>query len=130
MLKKVNRLKSRKDFKKALAGKRVCANDCFALYGLPALPSPATASGRPPEPKIGFIVSKKIHKRAVRRNLIRRRLRELTRRVLLGEAWELARRFRVLVFIARSGSVEADFQTLSRRMTQCLELLRKTEDRC
>lgn len=178
MLKKANRLKSRGDFKRTLAGRRICANDCFVLYGL-AAPTPVAgssalaqssaaqggngetagklksdqlaapmpdlgqetaapdsiktdrpitglatggtkaASKQPGEPRFGFIVSKKIHKRAVQRNRIRRRLRELVRTWLLTERREAMSQYRALVFIARSGSLEAGYQDLKNRLERC-----------
>jgi ribonuclease P protein component len=114
MLKKAYRLKSRWDFKKALASQRICANDCLAVYGL--LPSP----NRPVAPtRFGLIVSKKIHKRAVRRNLIKRRMREIIRTELLVNHREQVARFSAVVIIARSGSLEADYATLSRKLIGC-----------
>jgi ribonuclease P protein component len=78
------------------------------------------------EPKIGFIVSKKIHKRAVQRNRIRRRLRELVRTSLLTERRQVLSQYKMLVFIARSGCVEASFQTLAQRMERCFASLKKS----
>jgi ribonuclease P protein component len=125
VLKRINRLKSRGDFKRTLAGLRLCANDCFALYGLLG-PSESTGSSAVSEPRIGFIVSKKVHKRAVQRNRIRRRLRELVRTSLLTERRQILSQYKTLVFIARSGCVDACFQTLAQRMERCLASLKKS----
>jgi len=129
MLKKAHRLKSRHDFKRTLAGRRLCANDCFVVYGLedrrqgssanPVAPAKQGASIVAREPRFGFIVSKKIHKRAVVRNRIRRRLRELVRTWLLPERRDMLASYRALVFIARNGSLEADYTLLKARLERC-----------
>lgn len=127
MLKKANRLQSQWDFKRTLAGRKIGANDCFAVYGLV---SASTAAGpfsatsptavSVPQPRIGFIVSKKIHKRAVQRNRIKRRLREVFRLWLLSETQRAAlASYRTVVVIARSGSLGASYHHLEQRMAQC-----------
>lgn len=74
------------------------------------------------QPRIGFIVSKKIHKRAVQRNRIKRRLREILRLWLLAEdRRQVLMRYRSLVVIARSGSLQAGYADLERRMAQCFQ---------
>jgi ribonuclease P protein component len=124
VLKKANRLKSQGDFKRTLAGRRLCINDCFVIYGLAA---PQSASGpfsaRTMQPRIGFIVSKKIHKKSVYRNRIKRRLRELVRLYFLHTRTEDNRfaKYRTVVFIARNGSLQASFQTLRQKMERCLQ---------
>jgi ribonuclease P protein component len=135
MLKKANRLRSQRDFKRTLAGQRLGANDCFAVYGLPCPPSPsgtdpATRGDRPPSGRIGFIVSKKVHKRSTRRNRIKRRLREILRLWLLSEArrsW-LAD-YRCIVVIARSGSVTASYRELETRLVTCFQRRQSPEPR-
>lgn len=129
MLKRVNRLKSRGDFKKTLAGRRLCANDCFVMYGLLSPPSQAGSFGVK-NPRIGFIVSKKVHKRSNRRNRIRRRLRELFRTYLLTERRELLGQFRTIVVIARAGSLEASYVDLKSRMERFFLAVEKAEKRC
>jgi ribonuclease P protein component len=121
MLKKAHRLKSPRDFKRTLAGRRICANDCFVLYGLAANPAagPSVMETSRTEPRVGFIVSKKVHKNSTHRNLIKRRLRELVRTFLLNEKQEAVSRYRTLVFIARNGSVTASYQDLKNRMERC-----------
>ncbi len=117
MLKKRYRLKSRGEFKKTLAGRRVCANDCFVLYGLAAPPH-----GLPARVRFGFIVSRKVHKRAVVRNRIKRRLRELVRTHLLTPRFEAPLQgFRAMVFIARIGAASLPFAELKARLDRCLD---------
>jgi len=75
------------------------------------------------QPRIGFVVSKKVHKRSVRRNLVKRRLRELVRLCLLTESHQSLAKYRTLVFIARSGSLETSFQDLKQKMERCIQNL-------
>jgi ribonuclease P protein component len=128
VLKKANRLKSKGDFKRTLSGRRLCINDCFVLYGLAAHPNSAGPFFAGPvsgtmQPRIGFVVSKKVHKRAVRRNLVRRRLREMVRTWLLSEKREILLKYRTLVFVARGRSVETPFERLRQKMEHCLRQL-------
>lgn len=120
MLKKPNRLKSRGEFKRTLAAVKLCGNDCFSVFAL--LRSDTQKEAVPDmQPRIGFIVSKKVHKKSTRRNRIKRRLRELVRTWLLTERQEKVLPYRSLVFIARSRSVDASYHDLKSRMARCFE---------
>ena len=139
MLKPVNRLRSSRDFKRALSGQRLGSNDCFAVYGLPlaqqkGLSALGNSTGDVVQaameevsstPRIGFVVSKKVHKRAVRRNRIRRQLREIFRLWLLSNRHQATlSRYRVIVVIARSGALEQRYQDLEKRMDICFSRVR------
>lgn len=66
--------------------------------------------------KVGIVVSKKIHKRAVKRNKIKRRLREIYIEALkTGTASNLQNALSV-VFIARSKTLDTDFHTLKEQV--------------
>jgi len=70
MLPKENRLKKEKEFETVFKGGRtVRGNDIFLKY---------LANGTD-KTKVGFVVSKKVSKLAVRRNKIKRRMREIVR---------------------------------------------------
>ncbi|MBY0402295.1 MAG: ribonuclease P protein component, partial [Cyanobacteria bacterium] len=77
MLQKRYRLKSPRLFKYALRSKRLCVNRFFSVYALPL--QDVSPRQRKPCTQFGLIVSKKVDKRANRRNLIKRRLREIIR---------------------------------------------------
>lgn len=138
MLKKANRLKSRRDFKQTLSGRRLCINDCFVLYGLPVRNKPfPNPTAQPPlgyanqevtlplQTKIGFVVSKKVHKSSVFRNRVKRQLRELIRLQLMFERQnsqpEMLARYRTLIFILRAGSLNINFQMMGERLKRCLQ---------
>lgn len=65
--------------------------------------------------KIGFVVSKKIAKRAVKRNRVKRWLREAVRPFLPHLAPG-----NHLVFLARNGSEKSNFQTVRFQVEQLL----------
>jgi ribonuclease P protein component len=59
-----------------------------------------------PYSRFGFIVGRRVANRAVLRNRIRRRLREIARRTPVRPGWDM-------VFIARKPAAEADFAELA-----------------
>ena len=113
MLAKKYRLKSRPLFKRTLnSGARLCANRCFVVYTVPA------SDERPQHPpRFGFIVSRKVHLRANRRNRIKRRLREIARRDIVpsGRASACA----AIVIIARSGMLQASYAEIRHLIMGC-----------
>ncbi len=58
-----------------------------------------------PYVRFGFVVSKRVSKLAVVRNRIRRRMREIVRRLPLGEGWDM-------LIIARKDAADAAFADL------------------
>ncbi|MEX2599008.1 MAG: ribonuclease P protein component [Dehalococcoidia bacterium] len=60
-----------------------------------------------PHARFGFIVGRRVSTKAVHRNRVKRRLREIVRRSSVHPGWDL-------LFIARRPAVEADFGTLRR----------------
>ena len=55
--------------------------------------------------RFGFVIGRRVAKRAVDRNRLRRRLREIVRRMPVEGGWDA-------LFIARRGAVDASFQAL------------------
>ncbi|MDD5098582.1 MAG: ribonuclease P protein component [Candidatus Pacebacteria bacterium] len=70
MLSQENRLKKKKEFEAVFKGGRIVRGNSFFLKFLD------NGTNRT---KIGFVVSKKVSKKAVERNKVKRRLREATR---------------------------------------------------
>ena len=60
-----------------------------------------------PYTRFGFIVGRRVATRAVVRNRVRRRMREIARRTPVPRGWDL-------VFIARRAAVDCDFAALQR----------------
>jgi ribonuclease P protein component len=122
-----NRLKAKGEFKRTLSGKRLFGCPFFVLYGLernPASLASSQLSGRSYPTRIGFVVSKKIHKRATKRNRVRRRLRELVRLGLKQGILPGISQYRALVFIARPDALGATFADLQAKMERCLQGIR------
>lgn len=132
MLPKSNRLKAKGEFKRTLSGKRLFGCPFFVLYGLersPVSSVPHAAQSVVHPTRVGFIVSKKIHKRATKRNRIRRRLRELVRHALKQGTLPNVSQYRALVFIARPDALGAKFTDLQFKMERCLQGIRPSGKR-
>ena len=69
--------------------------------------------------KIGFVVSKKIHKRAVRRNRIKRLMRETVRLYIKNSGQNFDTKYLSLIFVASSKSLEKDFNSINNSI-KCL----------
>jgi ribonuclease P protein component len=98
MLPRANRLCQRKDFSKVYSRGRQIRSPLVALYVL-------ARSGV--EPRFGISVNKKVGG-AVQRNKVKRRLREVCRRVLRSSAPPGD-----YVLVAQKGVLDADFEGLS-----------------
>ena len=109
MLKRRYRLKSPALFKRTLSATRLCANSSFVAYGL---------LQESTETRFGFIVSTKVHKRATRRNKIKRWFREIIRKDILSVTPKLS--YRAVVIIARQGMLDAQYSDVRTRLIECL----------
>ncbi len=67
--------------------------------------------------KVGFVVSKKIHKRAVKRNRIKRLMREAYRHLIKEE--KTTTKYISLIFVASSKLLETDYN-YTRKIMQLL----------
>jgi ribonuclease P protein component len=103
----IERLKKRRDFLAAAKGQRT-ARRAFVLEAL--------ARGDTGEPRFGFTVSKRVAKKAVERNRIRRRLKEAARISAEGNA--LAGHDYVL--IGRTKTLSEPFGELTAMLAEAL----------
>lgn len=71
--------------------------------------------------KFGFVVSKKIHKRAVKRNRIKRLMRESCRISIKDNAFN--NKYLSLVFVASSKILDKDFMYVNSAINKLLEKL-------
>jgi ribonuclease P protein component len=108
----IERLKKRRDFLAAAKGQRT-ARRAFVLEALPR-----DDSG---DPRFGFTVSKRVAKKAVERNRIRRRLREAARISAEGNA----RAGYDYVLVGRTKTLTEPFSELTAALA---EALRQTAD--
>ena len=69
--------------------------------------------------KVGFVVSKKIHKRAVKRNRIKRLMRESYR--LLIKENSVKTKYMSLIFVASAKLLEKDFKYIKNSVTKLVE---------
>lgn len=117
MLKKEFRLKKNSSFKATYLQRRIVSDEFFVLYG-----------GRNKEntespTKTGFVVSKKIHKRAVKRNRIKRLAREAYRLAQKQGEINKSNSFQSLIYIAKDGALEMDFDKAKLSVTKLINKL-------
>ena len=119
MLPKNYRLKSNSAFSATYRLKNTVANKYFLLY----LGSIITDS-ETQNLKIGFVVSKKFHKRAVKRNRIKRLLREVIRLKIKNNNMLDAHKLRSMIFIAKPPSLDLDYKSTENAVTELLERIK------
>ena len=116
MLPKKFRLKNNSAFAATYRLKNTIGNKFFLLY----LGSKITDEKKQ-NLKIGFVVSKKFHKRAVKRNRIKRLLREIIRLKLKRGELLNAKKLLSLIFIAKPPSLDLDYKSAEIAITELLE---------
>jgi len=104
VLKKAYRLKSNSAFIATYKQGNIVGDEYFTLYG-----GRLKEKDSPYSTRFGFVVSKKIHKRAVKRNRIKRLLRENIRLSIKNKEAESINKYISLVFVAKPSSLELDF---------------------
>lgn len=114
MLPRSARLKRNRDFKAVYAQRR--SFSCATLVLYVRFRSGRAPVGVVPCSRIGFVISKKVAKRAHDRNRLKRRLREICRHRVLPR---MRRNVVVdMMFAARSTAVEIDFARLAADVEQ------------
>ncbi len=113
MLTKAERLTKNTDFVKTYSIKRSVSNSLFILYIGEINKNPQFPT------KAGFVVGKKIHKKATKRNKIKRHLREAFRKYKL-EHPEYNNYWFSMVFLARADSLDTDFNQVYNAVENCI----------
>ncbi len=63
--------------------------------------------------RIGFVASKKIHKSSVKRNRVKRLMRESVRLIMKNDEQKQLHNYLSLVFIAKKNALEKDFEEIN-----------------
>ena len=74
--------------------------------------------------KIGFVVSKKIHNRAVKRNRIKRLMRESVRLYIKNFDGNFDTKYISLIFAASSKLLEKDFLYIDTKINELMDLIK------
>ena len=108
MLKKENRLKAKSAFRATHNNKNTVSDEILILYaGKLKLDKNCPT-------RVGFVVSKKIHKRAVIRNKIKRLLRENIRLIIKYEKFKPLNNYQSLIFIAKEEIIGKNFTQIEK----------------
>lgn len=114
MLPKEYRLKKRSAFKATYK-----SGNSFHIDGITMFCGRVKNNDNPT--KIGFVVSKKIHKRAVRRNRIKRLMRESYR--LAIKQRELSTKYMSVIFVASTKLLDKDFNYVNSAINKLADKL-------
>lgn len=112
MLPKQYRLKKNSEFIATYAQKKYVANNYFSLNIGKQKPFPDFIS------KVAFVVSKKIDKRAVVRNSIKRKMRHAFYEILQETNFQI--KYMSLIFVARKNTYDLSFKSIKNEMLYLL----------
>lgn len=115
MLPKEERLKNKKDFDKVFKLKHSVATPFLIAYFKKKHTNEDNEL-----PKVGFVVAKKVHKKASKRNKIKRRMREAYR-IYKKENLNLIEHFNSIIFIARPAIFGEDYNQVNESIIKCLK---------
>jgi ribonuclease P protein component len=119
VLPKQERLLKKREFDRVFRLKRSVASPCIVAYIMPS-----KAFQEQQLPKTGFIVGKKIHKKATKRNKIKRRMREAYR-IIRAEKPERIKNFHSIIFIARPSILGKEYPEIYENILICLKKAEK-----
>ena len=118
MLPTGERLKTSREFTTIYNLKRSVANPLLILYVGRKKTDPAIPT------KVGFVVGKKVHKRAVKRNRAKRLTREAYRHIRNTDEF-LLKDYEYLIFLARIPILEADYNQVYDAVIDCFKKAHK-----
>ena len=106
MLKKENRLTSRRAFSATYQNNNTVGNNLIVIY------TGKFKTDKNCPTKVGFVVSKKVHKRAVIRNRIKRLMRETVRQLFKNNEYNIINNYQSLILIAKNNAVGKNFSEI------------------
>ena len=109
MLPAIHRLKQEKDFSLLARSRKIAFSKALGLK---------MRENGLPHSRFGVVVGLKVHKKAVRRNLIRRRIREIVRKHL-----PLLATGKDVMIMVNSKALDADYAELETQVLSCLKKL-------
>ena len=117
MLRSENRLKSKKAFSATYRNGNSVSDDLMILY------AGKIKQDKNCPTRVGFVVSKKVHKRAVKRNKIKRLMRENIRLMLKNDEFATLNEYQSLIFFAKEEILEKTFEEIRNTILILLEKL-------
>ena len=117
MLKRENRLKAKSAFIATYNNNLVVYDKNIVLYAGKI----KTDEVRPT--RVGFVVSKKYSKRAVKRNRIKRLMRENIRLMLKDGKYPILNKFQSLIFMAKNEVLDSNFEEIRNTIVILLDKL-------
>lgn len=118
MLPKNYRLKNNSAYTVTYRLKKVLSDKYFILY----LGNPIEEETQ--SLKIGCVVSKKFHKRAVKRNRIKRLLREIIRLKIKNNELGNMKKLRSAIFVVKSEALNLDYNSVQKSVSELLERIK------
>ena len=119
MLSRENRLKNKKAFAATYNNSNAVGNNMMVVYA----GKPKTDKNCPT--RVGFVVSKKVHKRATKRNRAKRLMREIIRLMFKNNELTILDNYQSLIFIAKEDILEKTFDEIRNTILILLDKLAK-----
>ncbi len=117
MLKKQNRLNSKFAFNATYKNRNIVSDDFLILY------AGRLKTDKSCPTRVGFVVSKKVHKRATKRNRIKRLMRENIRLMFLSENNDIINNYQSLIFVAKSEILDRNILQIRNTIEKLLNKL-------